>query len=72
MKTTIGIEERHYEIEEMEFEEMEKGVTQAGMGCMTAMAGLIGAWGVACLVGAVAQAGLLGLVRGWMSAVTGM
>jgi hypothetical protein len=72
MKNALGIEERNHEIEEMEFEEMEQGVTQAGMGFMTAMAGLIGAWGLACLVGAVAQAGPLGLVRGWMSAITGM
>jgi hypothetical protein len=37
-----------------------------------AMAGLIGVWGLACLVSAVTQTGLLGMVRGWVSAVTGI
>ena len=75
MKSTIESEERIITtggIEDAEFEEMEKGVSQAGMGFMMALAGLIGIWGVVCLSSAVAQNGVLGLVRGWLSAVGGM
>jgi hypothetical protein len=72
MKNAIDDEERSNAIEEGEFEEMEQGVSQAGMGFMMAMAGLIGVWGLACLVSAVIQTGLLGVIRGWVSAVTGI
>ncbi|MDA8164783.1 MAG: hypothetical protein M0017_07110 [Desulfobacteraceae bacterium] len=72
MKTTMKIDEKSdlaSEVENLEFEEMEQGVSQAGMGFMMAMAGLIGFWGLACLASAVAQNGVLALFRGWLSAV---
>jgi hypothetical protein len=72
MKNAIGNEERTNELEKIEFEEMEQGISQAGMGFIMAMAGLIGVWGLACLISAVTQTGLLGAARGWVSAVTGM
>jgi hypothetical protein len=75
MKSTMKNEERAVvtnETEELEFEEMEQGVSQAGMGFMMAMAGLIGIWGFVCLASAVAQNGMVELVRGWLGAVTGM
>jgi hypothetical protein len=71
MNTSIEREERAVGIQE-EFEKAGRGVSQAGMGLMLGMAGLIGVWGVACLVSAVAQTGVLELARGWLSAVTGM
>jgi hypothetical protein len=39
----------------------------AGMG----MAALIGLWGVACLIGGLATSGAGGLLRGFITAVTG-
>ncbi|MEJ2034122.1 MAG: hypothetical protein P8Y63_14035 [Deltaproteobacteria bacterium] len=75
MKTAMENEERMVlagEIEDTEFEEMEQGVSQAGMGVMMALAGLTGIWGLVCLVSAVAQNGVLELIRGWLSAVTGI
>jgi hypothetical protein len=72
MKGIIDSEERRNAFEEMELEEVGRGVFQAGMGFLTAMAGLIGVWGLACFLGAVTQAGLLEVVRGWVTAVTGM
>lgn len=75
MKTAMENEERMVltgEIEDTEFEEMEQGVSQAGMGVMIALAGLTGIWGLVCLVSAAAQNGVLELIRGWLSAVTGI
>jgi hypothetical protein len=75
MKSTIESEERAIGsegVEEVEFEEMEQGVSEAGMGLIMAMASLVGVWGLACLVSAIAQNGLLDVARGWLSAVTGM
>ena len=75
MKSTIENEERvvgSEAIEEVEFEEVEKGISEAGMGFMMAMASLIGVWGLACLASAIAQNGLLEVARGWLGAVTGM
>ena len=39
---------------------------------MGAVSGLIGLWAIACIVSAVASNGLVGLVSGFVSAVTGM
>ena len=46
--------------------------SKAGMLMVTAMAGLVGAWGLACLVGALMSAGVGGVVTGYLSAITGM
>ncbi len=35
------------------------------------MAGLIGAWALACLIGGLASGGLTTLIRGYISAITG-
>ena len=35
-------------------------------------AALIGLWGAACLIGGLSDAGLVGLVKGYISAITGM
>lgn len=43
-----------------------------GLGMATIMAGLIGAWGVTCLLSAVMNSGLGGVVKGFISAVTGI
>ncbi len=41
------------------------------VGIVMAMAGLIGIWAISCLVGGIASAGLGGLVKGFISAITG-
>lgn len=71
MNTSIEHEKRAVGIHE-DLEEVGHGVSQAGMGFMMGMAGLIGVWGLACLVSAVAQTGLLEAARGWLSAITGI
>jgi hypothetical protein len=81
MKSNIGNEEQRNAFEneerknafkEMELGEMERGVFQAGMGFLVAMAGLIGVWALACLLSATTQIGLSGMVLGWVSSVTGL
>ena len=36
------------------------------------LVGAVGIWGLACLIGGVLSAGLLGTVAGFVSAITGM
>lgn len=44
---------------------------EVGMGVVTLLAALIGIWGIACLIGGVANEGLIELVNGYISAVSG-
>jgi hypothetical protein len=71
MNTSIEREERAIGISEG-FVEAGRGASQAGLGFMMGVTGLIGVWGAACLISAVAQTGVLELARGWLSAITGM
>ena len=60
-------------VNEMTEETAGEGVAQAGTIIILALAGLIGIWGVACMVGAAATGGGPGeLIRGYITAVTGM
>ena len=54
-------------------EETGEGVAQAGTIIILALAGLIGIWGMACMIGAAVTGGGPGqLLRGYITAVTGM
>jgi len=48
-----------------------RDASEVGIGVITVLAALIGLWGIACLVGAIANEGLLNIALGWISAVTG-
>ena len=48
-----------------------RDASEVGMGVITLFAALIGIWGIACLVGGVANEGLIELVNGYISAVSG-
>jgi len=45
--------------------------SEVGIGVVTILAALIGIWAFACLIGGVANTGLVDLVNGFISAVTG-
>lgn len=45
--------------------------SEVGIGIVTILAALIGIWGVACLIGGVANEGFIELVSGYISAITG-
>ena len=45
---------------------------KVGLATVTVLGGLVGAWGMACMIGALAQGGIGGIVTGFLSAVTGM
>ncbi len=49
-----------------------KETSKAALGAGVGIAGLIGLWAVACLIGGLASAGLISLVMGYVKAVTGM
>ncbi len=44
---------------------------QVGIGVITILSALIGTWGVACLIGGLSQYGIVGLAKGWLTAVMG-
>lgn len=51
---------------------IEEGAGQTGLGIMAAIAGLAGAWGLACMTGALANQGVGKMVEGLVRAITGM
>ena len=60
-------------VQEINKEAVGEGASQAGVGIILTLAGVIGAWGVACMIGGLVNAGGVGpLARAWFSAVTGM
>ena len=48
-----------------------RDASEVGMGVITIFAALIGIWGIACLIGGVANEGFVELVNGYISAVSG-
>jgi hypothetical protein len=68
-----AIQETKADAKQISQEAMGEGVSQAGVSIILTLAALIGTWGVACLVGGVANAGgVTQLARAWVTAVTGM
>jgi len=45
--------------------------SQIGVGVIAVLAALIGIWGIACLIGGIANEGVLEMVSGYFSAITG-
>jgi len=52
-------------------DKLTQDASEVGIGVIAVLAALIGIWGIACLVGAVANEGLPEMIQGYMSAVTG-
>lgn len=48
-----------------------EGMAQVGTGVIVSAAALIGLWGMTCMVSALAQYGISGVVRGWFAALIG-
>ncbi len=44
---------------------------QVGIGIIAVLSALIGAWAIACLIGGLSQYGMVGLAKGWLTAVMG-
>lgn len=72
MKNATGIEKRGAGIGELDREAMVEGTSQAGLGILMVLATLVGAWGIACLASGMANGGLMHLLRGWVTAISGM
>jgi hypothetical protein len=47
-------------------------VDQVGIGVIGILSAIIGTWGVACLIGGLCQYGIVGMIKGWVSAITGI
>ena len=46
-------------------------VSQIGIGLIGIMSALIGTWGATCLISGFCQYGVVGMIKGWVSAVMG-
>jgi len=44
---------------------------QVGIGLIGILSAMIGTWGVACLISGICQYGIVGMIKGWVSAVMG-
>ena len=53
-------------------DKMVRDTSQVGMGVIMVLAALIGIWGIACLIGGIANSGgIADLLSGYLSAITG-
>jgi hypothetical protein len=49
----------------------QESVGQVGIGLIGILSAMIGTWGVACLISGICQYGIVGMIKGWVSAVMG-
>ncbi len=52
-------------------DKLSRDASEVGMGVIMVLAALIGIWGIACLMGGLAQTGIGEMVSGYITAVTG-
>ena len=51
-------------------DEMANVINEVNMGALVSLAGLVGVWGVACMVSAIAQSGgIIEMARSYMAAI---
>lgn len=76
MATTTKTKERGIGIggvEETALERINSGIVQVGSGLVIMTVGLVGLWGVATLISAIARSGgIVSMARSWLTAITGM
>lgn len=65
-KTTAATQARHDTVADI------NQASKIGLGLVVSFAGLAGAWGLACLAGALGNGGITGIIRGFLTAITGM
>jgi len=62
---------QHYAYQGIQVEEAGEGLNMAAFGIMVSLAGIVGFWGLACMVAGLMNNGLLGLGRSWLAAILG-
>lgn len=62
-ETTQAIHDTHADINQ---------ASKFALGMVIGFAGLIGVWSMACMVGALSTQGLGGIIKGFLTAVTGI
>ena len=55
----------------IDLDTVEEGICQAGMNLITPFVGIITAWSLSCMAGALWNGGILEMVRGFISACIG-
>lgn len=60
-------------VQEVSTQAVSEGASQAGVTIILTLAGIIGTWSLACIIGGLVNAGgVVSLARAWFCAVTGM
>ena len=72
MRNILKAAHDEFDIGRVEQENIAESASQVGIGVIMTLAALVGIWGLACLVGGIANNGLVEMARGWLAAVTGM
>lgn len=67
-KTTHG---PHFASHGIQKEEAGEGINMAAFSILVSLAGIVGFWGLACMVAGLMNTGLLGLGRSWLAAIFG-
>lgn len=67
-KTAAG---PHYAYHGIPIEKTGEGISMAAFSILVSLAGIVGFWGLACMVAGLMNNGLLGLARNWLAAILG-
>lgn len=60
-----------YAYHDMQIEDTGEGISMATFSILVSLAGIVGFWGLACLVAGLMHNGLLGLGHSWLAAILG-
>lgn len=61
----------HFAYHGIQAEDAGEGINMAAFGILVSLAGIVGFWGLACMVAGLMNNGLLGLGRNWLAAILG-
>jgi hypothetical protein len=67
-KTADG---HHFTYHGVEIKEAGEGINMAAFSILISLAGIVGFWGMACLIAGLINNGLFGLARSWLAAILG-
>ena len=64
-------QEPHFAYHGIQVEEAGEGLNMAAFGILVSLAGIVGFWGLACMVAGLMNNGLFSLGRSWLAAILG-
>lgn len=70
-RDTMTTTAQNKKVKAIELELVSQSSAQVGIGIIATLSALIGIWATACLLSGLAQYGVVGMIKGWLSAVLG-